>query len=125
MRVPAAATLRRGATGGAVRALQLKLVARGFLSKNDFLSGAGVFGPRTETAVKRAQVEAGLPVTGLVDARTLSALSAERPASRERTAATDVFEKPAILASAMRTLTDDDDDFTTPMGEGLRAAHGV
>ncbi len=59
----ASPTLRRGATGAAVKTLQLKLVQRGYLSRSDFANGAGVFGPRTETAVKRAQVEAGLWVT--------------------------------------------------------------
>lgn len=103
--------LRRGATGSAVKALQLKLVSKGYLSRGDYLAGVGVFGPRTETAVKRAQVEHGLPVTGVVDARTTAAVNAERPSAKPEPSeiATDVFEKPAVLASASQTVTDDDE----------------
>ncbi|MBE2250928.1 MAG: peptidoglycan-binding protein [Myxococcus sp.] len=106
--------LRRGATGSAVKAMQLKLVARGLLSRSDFLNGTGVFGPRTETAVKRLQVEHGLPVTGVLDARTNAALNSERaPAKPEISEVkTDVFEKPATLFSAAQTVTDADDEAT-------------
>lgn len=113
--------LRRGATGSSVRALQLKLVSKGYLARNDFASGAGVFGPRTETAVKRLQVEAGLPVTGIVDQRTAVALNTERPARKHEVSevATDVFEKPHVAA---QTVTDDDDDLTVPPEGPVRAA---
>lgn len=103
--------LRRGATGSAVKAMQLRLVTKGYLSRSDFLNGTGVFGPRTETAVKRLQVEFGLPVTGVLDARTSAALNAERPAAKNEVseAQTDVFEKPVSLLSAMQTVTDEDE----------------
>lgn len=106
-----AAALHRGMTGAAIRAMQLKLVTKGYLSRADFSGGAGVFGPRTETAVKRLQIEHGLPVTGLVDARSAAALNAERPAPKNETSEvkTDVFEKPASLLSAMQTVTDEDE----------------
>ncbi|MBL8917643.1 MAG: peptidoglycan-binding protein [Myxococcaceae bacterium] len=103
--------LHRGMTGAAVRAMQLKLVTKGYLSRGDFGGGAGVFGPRTETAVKRMQIEHGLPVTGVLDARSTAALNAERPAAKNETSEvkTDVFEKPASLLSAMQTVTDEDE----------------
>lgn len=110
-----AVALRRGATGAAVRAMQLKLIAKGLLSRGDFSSGAGVFGPRTETAVKRLQTEHGLPVTGVLDARSSAALNAERVVKQEKSIAeviTDVFEKPGFLAQAAQTVTDDDDEVT-------------
>lgn len=112
---PVAVALRRGATGAAVRAMQLKLIAKGLLSRGDFSSGAGVFGPRTETAVKRLQTEHGLPVTGVLDARSSAALNAERVVKQEKSIAeviTDVFEKPGFLAQAAQTVTDDDDEVT-------------
>jgi len=119
-------TLRRGATGGAVRAMQLKLVAKNYLSRSDFSSGAGVFGPRTETAVKRLQVEHGLPVTGVLDARSAAALNAERIVKKkESTVAevvTDVFEKPTSLNMAAQTVTDDDDEMTVPVTAPLARA---
>lgn len=117
--------LRRGSTGSAVQAMQVKLVAKGLMSRADFLNGTGVFGPRTETAVKRLQVENGLPVTGVLDARSNAALNAERPAQKEVSEVkTDVFEKPASLFSAEQTVTDadDEDGFTMPVDVGMAAA---
>ena len=117
--------LRRGSTGSAVQAMQVKLVAKGLMSRSDFLNGTGVFGPRTETAVKRLQVENGLPVTGVLDARTTAALNAERPSKKEISEVkTDVFEKPASLFSAAQTVTDsdDEDEFTMPIDTGMAAA---
>jgi peptidoglycan hydrolase-like protein with peptidoglycan-binding domain len=112
-RAKGAPALRRGATGLAVRSLQLKLVARGYLSRADFSAGTGVFGPRTETAVKRLQAERGLLVTGVVDGPTLAAASGEHPAARAAKidADTDVFELPATPSggAASRTVTDDDE----------------
>ncbi|MDP3231860.1 MAG: peptidoglycan-binding domain-containing protein [Myxococcales bacterium] len=119
--------LRRGSTGSAVQAMQVKLVAKGLMSRSDFLNGTGVFGPRTETAVKRLQVENGLPVTGVLDVRTNAALNAERPAKKEVSEVkTDVFEKPASLLSAAQTVTDadDEDEFTMPVEVGMAAAAG-
>lgn len=120
--------LRRGATGSAVQAMQVKLVAKGLMSRSDFLNGTGVFGPRTETAVKRLQVENGLPVTGVLDARTSAALNAERVVKKEASEVkTDVFEKPASLFSAAQTVTDsdDEDEFTMPVDVGMAAAAGI
>jgi peptidoglycan hydrolase-like protein with peptidoglycan-binding domain len=112
-KAPAVApVLRRGATGAAVKALQLKLVTKGYLSRSDFSAGVGVFGPRTETAVKRLQLEHGLAVTGVMDARSTAALLAQRPSAKPENSevVTDVFEKPtALLASASKTVTDDDE----------------
>lgn len=70
-------TLHRGMTGPWVAELQRKLVAKGYLSLKAMATGPGVFGPRTEQAVKGLQVEAGLPETGMVGARTWAALNGE------------------------------------------------
>ncbi len=108
--------------------MQVKLVAKGLMSRSDFLNGTGVFGPRTETAVKRLQVENGLPVTGVLDGRSIAALSAERPPKKEEASEvkTDVFEKPASLFAAAQTVTDadDEDEFTMPLDVGMAAAAG-
>ncbi|CAL9351632.1 Autolytic lysozyme [Streptomyces sp. enrichment culture] len=62
-------TLRSGARGVDVTTAQLLLTARGHQVPAD-----GVFGPRTTTQVKAFQQAAGLPVDGLVGARTWAAL---------------------------------------------------
>lgn len=69
---PAAAqpTLRLGAGGPAVKALQLQLNELG-----ESVLASGQFGPRTMEAVRRFQVAKGIvPATGMVDAATQKAL---------------------------------------------------
>ncbi len=69
----AGSLLRRGSTGSAVRTLQGNLILLGYLS-----GGAdGVFGPNTETAVKRYQQRNGLLADGLAGSKTLAAVAAE------------------------------------------------
>jgi len=63
---PSAASLRVGSTGEIVRVLQQSLAARGF----DPGPADGVYGPRTEAAVRELQRLGGLEVTGIVDAIT-------------------------------------------------------
>ena len=69
--------LQRGATGAAVVSLQRRLVARGFLTAAAFASGPGVYGPRTEAAVRSFQAARRLPVTGVAGAQTVGALAAD------------------------------------------------
>ncbi len=58
--------LRSGATGRAVKALQLGLKATGHRE----LTGSGTFGPLTTAAVAAFQRSQGLAATGVVDAGT-------------------------------------------------------
>lgn len=67
--------LQRGARGAAVRAVQSALVANGHSIAVD-----GIFGPRTQAAVRAFQLSHSLPGTGRVDAATRRAL--ERPLRR-------------------------------------------
>lgn len=69
-------SLQRGTTGAAVLALQKKLVAKGFLSPASLSTGRGIYGPRTEAAVRSFQRARGLPETGVAGSRTLAAVSA-------------------------------------------------
>lgn len=65
----AAEPLRMGATGDAVKQIQLALKARGYP-----LTGTGYFGPQTDTSVEEFQRKNGLPVTGEVDISTAALL---------------------------------------------------
>ena len=67
--------LIRGRTGLAVRKLQKTLHALGFLSTEAMATGPGVFGPRTEQALKAFQDAQGLKPTGQLDALTELALA--------------------------------------------------
>jgi uncharacterized protein (TIGR02594 family) len=65
----AGAPLRMGATGDAVRQIQLALKAAGYA-----LTGTGYFGPATDTAVEAFQRRAGLDVDGVVGFETGKAI---------------------------------------------------
>lgn len=69
-----AAGLRRGMRGREVLALQEALVRRLFMSTADLESGAGLFGPRTERAVRSFQRANFLPPTGFYGPLTREAL---------------------------------------------------
>ena len=62
--------LRRGSSGDAVEALQKKLLAKGVNPG----SADGIFGPKTEDAVRRFQEREGLQVDGIVGPKTFGAL---------------------------------------------------
>jgi peptidoglycan hydrolase-like protein with peptidoglycan-binding domain len=72
--VKARPALLRGTTGLAVRKLQKTLHSLGFLSSEAMATGPGVFGPRTEQALKAFQDAQGLKPTGQLDALTDLAL---------------------------------------------------
>ena len=56
--------LKRGASGAAVKQLQAALVKAGNLTQKEMNTGPGVFGPRTESALKEFQKSHGVPATG-------------------------------------------------------------
>jgi hypothetical protein len=72
---PPPVTLQRGSTGAAVKALQDRLVKGRFMAQADVSTGPGVYGPRTEQAVKRFQESVGLQATGVAGPATLQALN--------------------------------------------------
>jgi peptidoglycan hydrolase-like protein with peptidoglycan-binding domain len=64
--------LERGVRGGEVEALQRTLLAKGFNPG----PVDGVFGPKTEEAVKRFQERSGLTVDGIAGPKTMGAFEA-------------------------------------------------
>lgn len=64
--------LQLGARGEAVKAFQLELIKVGFRPNG---GADGIFGPATATALQRFQQSVGLPVTGIYDQATASALT--------------------------------------------------
>jgi peptidoglycan L-alanyl-D-glutamate endopeptidase CwlK len=63
-------TLRSGSSGDAVKALQQKLLGKGFNPG----SIDGAFGPNTAAALKRFQEREGLDADGIAGPKTLTAL---------------------------------------------------
>ncbi len=58
------AYLQKGSRGRSVENLQDNLIALGFMTKAQKATGAGIFGPRTEKALKDFQRSAHLEITG-------------------------------------------------------------
>ena len=55
--------------------LQNILVAQGFMTQEDMDTGPGIFGPRTEAALKAYQDSLGLPSTGFYGPQTRESLA--------------------------------------------------
>jgi peptidoglycan hydrolase-like protein with peptidoglycan-binding domain len=109
--------LQRGMMGPAVRQLQERLVAAKFMPSNDYKSGPGVYGPRTEAAVKRLQAHVGLPVTGVAAPSTLAALAS---GARYQPVREPEATMPVRLASVHARLSETfTDEVTQPMGRPL------
>jgi predicted chitinase len=68
-----AGDLKRGASGAAVKKLQTALVKAGTLTQKEMNTGPGVFGPRTEAALKEFQKKHGVPATGYYGPKTRAA----------------------------------------------------
>lgn len=66
--------LSRGQRGQAVEQLQDRLIRLGLMTAAQKRTGAGIFGPRTEAAVKKFQQFAGLEQSGRYDAATRQAM---------------------------------------------------
>lgn len=100
------AALQRGMTGGLVRELQRHLVAEGHLRPADAATGPGVFGPRTENAVRAFQAREGLPATGMVGPDTWAALLGDGfVPQRSNTTVSDVPRTHATSATVVPDVT--------------------
>ena len=71
--------VRRGAENRIVRQIQSKLVQLNYLTRAQVNTGPGIFGPRTERAVKRFQTKHNLKADGVINAKTFSAIMNAKP----------------------------------------------
>ncbi len=81
------AELLKGSRGPAVLQLQQGLLKLGLLSKKDYDTGPGLFGPRTQAALKAFQARQGLAADGIYGPNTRAALG-----HALATGSLDVFE---------------------------------
>ncbi|MGI8786869.1 MAG: peptidoglycan-binding protein [Pyrinomonadaceae bacterium] len=66
--------LKKGDTGAAVESLQDELIDLGYLTPEQKKTGVGVFGPKTEDALKQFQKDILLKDTGVLDLPTQAAI---------------------------------------------------
>jgi peptidoglycan hydrolase-like protein with peptidoglycan-binding domain len=91
------ATLYNGSTGEEVRALQQALIDLGYLEG----SADGIFGNKTENAVRRFQSKNGMTSDGLAGKRTRAALEAARSGKKAPAAETAAASAPAGVSAAV------------------------
>ena len=91
------ATLYNGSTGEEVRALQQALIDLGYLEG----SADGIFGNKTENAVRRFQSKNGMTSDGLAGKRTRAALEAARSGKKAPAAETPAASAPAAVSAAV------------------------
>lgn len=108
----AAARLRRGSTGVDVRRVQGMLVAHGYELDVD-----GDYGPRTEQAVRRFQLQHGMGVDGIVGPATWLALEGGRPMVRRPQRGLGVRLVQGLLVAAGHELAIDGVFGATTEGE--------
>ncbi len=68
-------TLRQGDRGEAVRMLQQSLIRLGYMTEAAYNTGPGVFGPKTDAALRAFQRDAGITVDGIYGPQTRQALT--------------------------------------------------
>ena len=73
----------RGDRGNVVRGLQQRLVELGYMTDAQVQTGPGIFGPKTEAALKKFQAEHQIQQTGRLGATTYAALRSARPSQTE------------------------------------------
>ncbi|MFP2928399.1 N-acetylmuramoyl-L-alanine amidase [Pyxidicoccus sp. 3LG] len=100
-----AAGLRKGDENAKVKQLQDALVKLGYLTKAQAATGPGVFGLKTEAAVKKFQADKKLPTTGYYGEQTAAAMKkALANVSTPTTPTTPptkpgTFTKPAVVSA--------------------------
>ena len=71
--------IKKGAEGGIVRHIQEKLVRLGYMTRAQVNTGRGIFGPKTDDALKRFQSQHGLANDGVFGPKTFKALRNASP----------------------------------------------
>jgi hypothetical protein len=102
--------MAKGARGEKVEGLQQALKRHGFQPG----AADGIFGPKTERALKAFQQAAGLPPTGVADAQTMARLQ-QAPAPQKPRTGTDSLQAKAPAAADAPAVSIDDIDLLVPL----------
>ncbi|PZR12291.1 MAG: hypothetical protein DI536_15415 [Archangium gephyra] len=102
-------TLRKGAEGDSVKALQERLTASGF----DTGGADGKFGPRTERALKNYQRSQGLSADGVAGRKTYDSFNGVKTPGTKTDGVTSVNADKSVKGPVNTQLPDSGDGFTT------------
>jgi N-acetylmuramoyl-L-alanine amidase len=94
-----AAGLGKGDSGAKVKQLQQGLVKLGYMTQAQMNSGAGSFGPQTETAVKKFQTDHKISATGYYGTQTAAALAKALKTTTPPPTEPGKFTKPAVVSA--------------------------
>ncbi|MFQ3581330.1 MAG: glucosaminidase domain-containing protein [Chloracidobacterium sp.] len=101
-------TLRQGNRGESVRLLQQSLIRLGYMTEAAYNTGPGIFGPRTDAALRAFQRDAGITVDGIYGPQTRQALT---QALARQAGATSYTVRPgdtlSVIAQRYRTTVDE------------------
>jgi LysM repeat protein len=67
--------MQKGSRGPHVEELQRRLVQLGYMTSEQVATGPGIFGPKTDAAVRKYQMDHGLVVDGIVGPKTRGSLA--------------------------------------------------
>lgn len=76
-------TIKRGAEGSIVGRVQQQLVRLGYITQEKVNTGRGIFGPKTDAALRSFQREHGLTADGIFGAKTFDAMQNAQPRRTE------------------------------------------
>lgn len=102
-------TLRKGAEGDSVKALQERLTASGF----DTGGADGKFGPKTERALKKYQRAQGLDADGVAGSKTYDSFNGVKTPGTKSDGTTSVNADKPVKGPVNKQLPDSGDGFTT------------
>ncbi|MCP9495542.1 MAG: penicillin-insensitive murein endopeptidase [Pyrinomonadaceae bacterium MAG19_C2-C3] len=97
--------IKRDSQGAVVRGLQSRLVALGYMTLAETTSGHGIFGPRTEAALKAFQLQHGISQNGVLTDETYQALLAAIPPTPVIGASNDSTRVDTLLPTEGRGFT--------------------
>lgn len=97
--------IRRGSRSAVVHGMQTRLERLGYLTLAEVMTGRGIFGPRTEAALKTFQLQHGIQPSGVLTDETYQSLLASFPSAPPATDHGDGTRIDTVLPAEGRGYT--------------------
>lgn len=120
------AVIKRGSHGTVVSGLQDRLVALGYMTPREAATGPGIFGPKTEAALKAFQTTNHLEPSGVLTPETYRLLHSSRALRRPGTQGDHYTISAGVTLTerARETVGQLADEYFRRTGENLRVTDG-